>query len=45
MEGAGPHLHVIGLMDYAPIVGPEPIECEDEFLEGHEAVQLSFRGV
>jgi hypothetical protein len=45
MEGAGPHLQVIGLLDYASIVGPKPVECEDKFLEGHEAVQPSFRGV
>ena len=36
MKRAGAHLHVIGLMDYAPMVGPELLQCEDEFLEGHE---------
>ncbi len=34
VEGAGAHLHVIGLEDYAALPGPVALQCEDEILEG-----------
>jgi hypothetical protein len=33
MEGARAHLHVVGLQDHAALLGPEPLEREDEALE------------
>src|SRR6476659_9906573 len=36
MKGAGAHLDIVGLMNHTTMIGPEPMECEDEFLEGHE---------
>ena len=33
MEGASAHLHIIGLHDHAALVGPVPLELQDEVLK------------
>ena len=34
MEGAGAHLHVVGLEDDAALFGPVALQREDQALEG-----------
>ena len=36
VKGPRPHFEVIGLVNHATLIGPESMEGEDEFLEGHE---------
>ncbi len=40
VEGAGAHLHVVGLQDHAALVGPELLERQDEALEGVPGVHI-----
>ena len=35
MKGAGPHFHVIGLVNDAPLIGPELMEGKNKVLEIH----------
>ncbi len=38
MEGAGAHLHVVGLEDDAALVGPEALEPQDQVLKGRRGL-------
>ena len=33
VEGAGAHLHVVGLQDHAALLGPEALQRQDQVLE------------
>ncbi len=45
MEGAGAHLHVVGLQDDATLLGPEPLEGQDEALERTFRAHVVRQGV
>jgi hypothetical protein len=41
MEGAGAHLHVVGLQDDAAALGPEALQGKDEALERARGLKMS----
>ena len=43
MEGAGAHLHVVGLLEDAPLGGPVGVEGEDQVLEQHGSGAVAGR--
>ena len=45
MEGAGAHLHVVGLQDHAALLGPEPLQSEDKALERTFRAHMVRQGI
>lgn len=41
MKRAGPHFHIIGLMNYTAVISPEMMECEDQILKIHGRSNLN----
>ena len=45
MEGAGAHFHVVGLQDHAALLGPEPLQRQDQALERAFRAHMGRQGV
>ena len=45
MKGAGAHFHVVGLQDHAALIGPEPLQSENEALERTFRAHMGRQGV
>ena len=41
MKRAGPHFHIVGLMNNTAVIGPEVMKCEDQVLKIHGRSNLN----